>query len=70
MLDRIWARVWGEDFAAQRIATESAWLASYDYGEAWRWAQSLSRAERVRLWNELLARNGFAGGCNAATDAS
>ena len=39
VLDRVWAQVWGEDFAAQHIATESAWLASYDYAEAWRWAQ-------------------------------
>jgi hypothetical protein len=70
VLDRIWAQVWGEDFAARQIATESAWLASYDYGEAWRWAQSLSRAERALLWNELLARNGFRSGCNAPADAS
>ncbi len=69
VLDRVWARVWGEDFAAQRIATESEWLASYDYGAAWQWAQSLSRAERARLWNELLARNGFAS-CNGPADAS
>lgn len=59
VLDRVWAQVWGEKFAAERIATESAWDASYDYRRAWHWAQSLSRAERARLWNQLLARNGF-----------
>jgi hypothetical protein len=70
VLDRIWARVWGEDFAAQRIATESEWEASYDYGDAWRWAQSLTRAERARLWDELLARNGFPSGCSESANAS
>ena len=69
VLDRVWAQVWGEDFAAQRIATESAWLASYDYGQAWRWAQSLSRSERARLWDELLARNGLPA-CNSPVGAS
>ena len=66
VLDRVWAQVWGEDFAAQRIQGESEWLASYDYGEAWRWARGLTGDERTRLWNQLLAMNGLAGGCNAA----
>ena len=65
VLDRVWAQVWGEDFAAQRIKTESAWEAEYDYGEAWRWAQALSRGERERLWNHLLVKNGFVGGCGS-----
>jgi hypothetical protein len=43
------------------------WRASYDYGEAWQWARSLAREERARLWNELLARNGFPGGCNVSS---
>jgi hypothetical protein len=63
VLDRVWAEVWGEDFAAQRIATESAWEAEYDYGKAWRWARTLGRDERARLWNQLLAKNGFPVGC-------
>jgi hypothetical protein len=41
-------------------------LASYDYGKAWRWAAALKRDERTKLWNQLLAMNGFASGCNAA----
>jgi hypothetical protein len=64
VLDRIWAQVWGEDFAAQRIQTESAWDASYDYGQAWQWARALGPTERTRLWNELLVANGLPGGCN------
>jgi hypothetical protein len=69
VLDRVWARVWGEGFAAERIATESGWLASYDYSEAWLWARSLSGTERTRLWNELLARNGFSTGCKGPAGA-
>jgi hypothetical protein len=67
VLDRVWAQVWGEDFAAQRIKTESAWDASYDYAEAWQWARGLGATERTRLWNELLVANGFSGRC---TDSS
>jgi hypothetical protein len=63
VLDEVWARVWGDGFAADRIRSESEWQASYDYGTAWRWARGLNRAERARLWNELLARNGFPGSC-------
>lgn len=68
VLDRVWAYVWGEEFAEERIRDESGWRASYDYGAAWRWARSLGREERVRLWNELLIKNGFPGGCNGSLD--
>jgi hypothetical protein len=68
VLDRVWAYVWGEEFAEERIRDESRWSASYDYGAAWRWARSLGREERVRLWNELLIKNGFPGGCNGSLD--
>jgi hypothetical protein len=68
VLDRVWAYVWGEEFAEERIRDESRWRASYDYGAAWRWARSLGREERVRLWNELLIKNGFPGGCNGSLD--
>jgi hypothetical protein len=70
VLDRVWAQVWGEDFAAQRIQTESDWQASYDYGKAWQWARALQLEERTRLWNELLTTNGFPGGCNAPSPAT
>lgn len=68
VLDRVWAYVWGEEFAERRIRDESVWRASYDYGAAWRWARSLGRKERVRLWSELLIKNGFPGGCNGSLD--
>jgi hypothetical protein len=70
ILDRVWAQVWGEDFASERVAGESGWRASYHYAEAWAWARSLDRRERARLWNELLALNGFRGGCEARPGSS
>lgn len=63
VLDRVWADVWGEQFAAERVAGESSWRSEYDYGSAWAWARSLAPRERVRIWNRLLAMNGFAAGC-------
>jgi hypothetical protein len=68
VLDRVWAQVWGEAFAEERVRSESDWLADYDYAAAWKWARSLPRAERQRLWNELLVLNGFPAGCGAARD--
>jgi hypothetical protein len=59
VLDRVWADVWGEEFAAERIRSESAWRASYDYASAWTWARSLTVDERGILWNRLLALNGM-----------
>lgn len=57
VLDRVWADVWGEEFAAERIATESSWSAEYDYAAAWSWARALTIDERSALWNKLLAMN-------------
>lgn len=56
-LDRVWADVWGEEFAAERIHGESSWAASYDYAAAWDWARKMTLDERSRLWNRLLAMN-------------
>jgi hypothetical protein len=58
VLDRVWADVWGEAFAAERIRGESAWHASYDYAGAWAWARSLTLDERGIRWNRLLTMNG------------
>jgi len=65
ILDRVWADVWGEDFAASRIRDESAWRSRYDYAEAWSWVDSLNGAEREALWLELLRLNGFDRDCGA-----
>jgi hypothetical protein len=70
VLDRVWADVWGEEFAEDRVRGESGWQSSYDYAGAWTWARSLDPQERARLWNQLLVMNGFPGGCNSLMDAA
>ena len=57
ILERVWAEVWGEEFAAARVHGESTWRASYDYAAAWEWARGLSIDQRGFLWNRLLAMN-------------
>jgi hypothetical protein len=68
VLDRVWADVWGERFADDRIRGESAWRSDYDYAAAWNWARSLAAEERARLWNRLLAMNGFSIECNGSIE--
>lgn len=63
VLDRVWADVWGEQFAENRVRDESRW--DEDYQAAWAWARSLEPRERTRLWNRLLAMNGFADACES-----
>ena len=61
VLDRVWATVWGDEFAEARVRGESGWDAGY--AAAWTWARSLTVAERAQLWNQLLVINGFPGNC-------
>jgi hypothetical protein len=58
VLERVWADVWGDAFAATRVRGESAWQASYDYAAAWTWARALTVDQRGVLWNRLLTMNG------------
>ena len=58
VLDRVWADVWGDEFADERVLGESSWRASYDYAAAWAWARAMTPDERSRLWNRILAMNG------------
>lgn len=62
ILDLVWADVWGEGFAEERIHGEAQW--DEDYEAAWAWAQSLEPAERAQLWNRLLRMNGLADRCD------
>lgn len=57
ILERVWADVWGEEFAAARVRGEASWHASYDYAAAWDWAHALTVDQRGVLWNRLLALN-------------
>jgi len=59
ILGRVWADVWGEKFAEDRVLGESDWHERY--ADAWAWARSVGPEERARLWNQLLAMNGFDG---------
>jgi hypothetical protein len=68
VLDRVWADVWGEEFAAEAIRRESAWNADYDYAAAWNWVRSLKPDERASLWNQLLVINGFGKDCAGLAD--
>lgn len=68
ILDRVWADVWGEEFAEAQVLSESTWLAEYDYAAAWRWVRGLAPAERARLWNRLRWMNGFSGECRGPLD--
>jgi len=68
ILDRVWADVWGESFAAARIEGESGWDDEYQY--AWAWVQSLGPDRRMALWNRLLRMNGFDGYCYGPTAKS
>lgn len=70
VLDRVWADVWGEQFAQDRVLGESGWRSRYDYAAAWTWARSLAPEERARLWNRLLAMNGFPDGCDSLVDGA
>ena len=58
ILERVWADVWGEEFAAARVRTKRPGTRSYDYAAAWTWARALTVDERGILWNRLLALNG------------
>jgi len=57
ILDRVWADVWGPEFAAARVRGESTWSATYDYASAWTWANKLTVDQRGVLWNRLLTMN-------------
>jgi hypothetical protein len=63
ILDLVWADVWGNDFAADRVLDESGWQARYDYASAWAWARTLQPEQRARLWSELLTMNGLGSTC-------
>jgi hypothetical protein len=68
VLDRVWADVWGEEFAEHRVRGESDWRSDYDYAAAWTLARSLSAAERERLWNRLLDMNDLGNGCRGLVE--
>ncbi len=68
ILDRVWADVWGQDFAEERVRGEAEW--DEDYEAAWAWSRSLEPEERARMWSRLLRMNGFSDRCEGMLDGS
>lgn len=68
ILDRVWADVWGEEFAEARIRGEAQW--DEDYEAAWAWSQSLEPGERMGYWNRLLRMNGLPARCEGIVDST
>ncbi len=68
VLDRVWADVWGVEFAEDRVRAESGWHERYS--DAWAWATSISAEERTGLWNQLLLMNSFPNSCKSLLDGA
>jgi hypothetical protein len=66
VLDRVWADVWGEQFAVASVSSESGW--DQDYADAWAWARSLEPEQRADLWRRLLVMNGLPSDCDSLLD--
>jgi hypothetical protein len=49
----LWERLYGEGFADEQVEVEKKRRGAYDYESAWRWALSLSKAERAAQFKEL-----------------
>jgi hypothetical protein len=53
----VWESLWGTGFADRQAKVESGQKGFYDYETAWRWALSLSRAERASRFAEIVNAN-------------
>jgi len=49
----IWEKLYGKEFADKQVEVEKERRGAYDYESAWRWALSLSKAERAAQFKEL-----------------
>ncbi len=49
----VWTDLYGRDFADRMVAIERRIRAPYDYDAAWRWALSMTRAERQARLRDL-----------------
>ncbi|MFN7926840.1 MAG: FG-GAP-like repeat-containing protein [Blastocatellia bacterium] len=52
-----WVKLYGHEFADNAVKVESARKGIYDYEGAWKWALSLSPAERAAKFKEVLQQN-------------
>ena len=53
----VWESLWGRDMADQQVTFESGLRGLYDYETAWKWALSLSRAERASRFADIVRAN-------------
>ena len=53
----VWESLWGGDLADQQVKFESGLRGLYDYESAWKWALSLSRAERASRFADIVKAN-------------
>jgi hypothetical protein len=53
----VWESLWGTAFADAQVAVEGTRIGLYDYASAWRWALSLSKAERASRFAAIVSAN-------------
>lgn len=53
----VWESLWGKDLADQQVVFDSGLRGLYDYEAAWKWALSLSKAERASRFAEIVRAN-------------
>jgi hypothetical protein len=53
----VWESLWGRDLADQQVKFESGLRGLYDYETAWKWALSLSKAERASRFADIVKAN-------------
>ena len=53
----VWESLWGRDLAEQQVTFESGLRGRYDYETAWKWALSLSTAERASRFADIVKAN-------------
>jgi hypothetical protein len=53
----VWESLWGKDFADQEVTFESGLKGLYDYEGTWKWALSLSKAERASRFADIVKAN-------------
>ena len=49
--------LWGKDFADAQVRFESGLIGLYDYDSAWKWALSISKAERASRFAAIVNTN-------------
>jgi hypothetical protein len=53
----VWESLWGKELADQQVTVESGRRGLYDYEAAWKWALSLSKAERASRFAAIVRTN-------------